>query len=280
MQLLLLLLDSMFGYKLALLHSFWNRQMQLNLFSRVQGHARTIATFGLKNWLAMVGSSPAFRLRSRLAQYPLEVRRGTTDLSVYRQVFVMQEYACCENDPEFILDCGANVGFTSAYLLTRFPKAELMAVEPDPGNYEQLVRNLAPYGNRARVIRGAVWSHSTRLGLAAPDYRGGGEYARQVRECGPDETETFPAFGINDLLLVAGRDRVDLLKMDIEGAEAVVFGRGHEAWIDRVGAMAVELHDDTTFGPATEIVSRATREFTATRSGELTHYIRSATVGN
>ena len=249
----------------------------LRFFHRVRSHAQTIATYGLKNWLAIVGGRPVFRLRSRLAQYPLEVRRGTTDFSVYRQVFVMQEYACCENDPEFILDCGANVGYTSAYLLTRFPKAELMAVKPDPGNFELLVRNLAPYGNRARAIRGAVWSHSTRLGLAAPDYRGGGEYARQVKECGPDETETFPAFGIDDLLSAAGRDRVDLLKMDIEGAEAVVFGHGHEAWINRVGAMAVELHDDTTFGPATEVVTRATREFLATRSGELTHYRRSVT---
>ena len=254
--------------------------MPLRLVNRVRAHSRTIATYGVANWLGMVGQRPVFRLRSRLAQYPLEVRRGTTDISVYHQVFLLQEYACCATDPAFILDCGANVGYTSAYLLTRFPKAELMAVEPDPGNYEQLVRNLAPYGSRARVIRGAVWSHSTRPGMAAPDYRGGGEYARQVRECGPDEPDTFPAFGIDDLLSAAGRDRVDLLKMDIEGAEAVVFGRGHESWIDRVGTMAVELHDDSSFGPATEIVTRATRGFTATRSGELTYYSRFAPAGS
>ena len=41
-------------------------------------------------------------------------------------------------EPRFILDCGANVGYTSAYLLTRFPTAFLIAIEPDPGNAEIL----------------------------------------------------------------------------------------------------------------------------------------------
>jgi FkbM family methyltransferase len=173
-----------------------------------------------------------------------------------------------------MVDCGANVGYSSAYLLTRSPQAQVISVEPDAGNYEILVKNMAPYGNRVRTIRGAVWSHSTRLTMAATGYRGGEEWARQVRECAPGESEGFPAFGVGDLLREAGWDRIDILKMDIEGAEAVVLAHGYDAWIERVGTLAVELHDDTIFGPASEIVSRATRSFTATRSGELTVYRR------
>lgn len=206
--------------------------------------------------------------------HPLEFRRDTSDLSVYRQVFLGLEYACVPDAaPEFILDCGANVGYAAAYFLTRFPRAELIAVEPDPGNFKVLSRNLAPYGRRARAIHGAVWSHATRLSMAAPNYRDGEEWARQVCE-GGDEVA---AYSVADLLRVAGWDHADLLKMDIEGAEAVVFGSGTETWINRVGTMVVELHDDTVFGPASEIVGRATKDFTTSQSGELTVYRRTET---
>jgi FkbM family methyltransferase len=238
------------------------------LLRRIQSHARTAATFGVRNWSSIVRGG---RLRTPHAAHPLEFRRDTSDLSVYRQVFLGLEYACVPNDePAFIIDCGANVGYASAYFLTRFPRAELIAIEPDPGNFAVLTRNLAPYGRRARAIHGAVWSHATRLSMAAPDYRGGEEWARQVCE-GGDEVA---AYGVADLLRIAGWERADLLKMDIEGAEAVVFANNTDAWIDRVTAMVIELHDDTVFGPATEIVNGATAGFTAQRSGELTVYRR------
>lgn len=238
------------------------------LLRRLSSHARTAATFGVRNWSSIVRGG---RLRSPHAAHPLAFRRGTSDLSVFRQVFLGLEYACVPNDRAArIIDCGANVGYASAYLLSRYPDAELVAVEPDPGNFEILVRNLAPYGPRARAIHGAVWSHATRLSMAAPDYRDGEAWARQVRE-GGDEVA---AYGVADLLRIAGWERADLLKMDIEGAEAVVFARGTDAWLDRIDTMVVELHDDTVFGPASEIVGRATTGFASRTSGELTVYRR------
>jgi FkbM family methyltransferase len=249
-------------------------EMMRRILSRCRGHARSIVTYGIRNWLAIIRGGPIVRLTTRYAQYPLECRLGTSDLSIFRQVFIKQEYKAISGKPRLILDCGANVGYAAAYFLTRYPQAQVVAIEPDLGNYELLVRNLAPYGDRARVIRGAVWSHATRLGIAATNYRGGEECARQVRVCGPDEPETFPAFSVSDLVRTAGWEHVDLLKMDIEGAEAVVFARGHEEWIDRVRLLVMELHDDTTFGPATGVVTRATKGFVTTQSGELTLYSR------
>lgn len=238
------------------------------LLRRISSHARTAATFGVRNWSSIVRGA---QLRTPHAEYPLAFRRGTSDLSVFRQVFLGLEYACApESNVSFILDCGANVGYASAYFLSRFPRAELIAVEPDPGNFALLAQNLAPYGRRARAIQGAVWSHATRLSMAAPEYRGGEEWARQVREGGDD----VAAYGIADLLRLASWERVDLLKMDIEGAEAVVFGSQTDSWIDRVGSMVVELHDDTSFGPVSEIVARATTGFATSQSGELTVYRR------
>ena len=48
---------------------------------------------------------------------------------------------------------------------------------------------------------------------------------------------------MNRLSAVAGLDRIDVLKCDIEGAEAELFA-DCRSWIGRVGAMVVECHTD------------------------------------
>jgi hypothetical protein len=69
------------------------------------------------------------------------------------------------------------------------------------------------------------------------------------------------------------------LKMDIEGAEAVVFGALDISWLDRVDNIAIELHHDTAFGNASGIFSSAIakRGFATSRCGELTICRRSVT---
>jgi FkbM family methyltransferase len=214
-----------------------------------------------------------FTLTSKHARHPLLCRANTTDVPVFRQVFVQRDYACLDHlaEARLILDCGANVGYSSAYFLSRFPRAEVIAVEPDPGNFELLERNLAPYGGAARALRSAVWSHPARLTLAASAYRGGGEWARQVRECLPGEPG-FDAVDIGGLLAGSGHDRISLLKIDIEGAEGVVFAADVGPWIERVDHLVIELHDDSSFGDCSGVFHRAIagRGFAVTRHGELT----------
>ena len=54
---------------------------------------------------------------------------------------------------------------------------------------------------------------------------------------------TIRGITMNELFDEFGIDRIDLLKLDIEGAEKEVFGSGPTAWLDRVGVIAIELHD-------------------------------------
>ncbi len=213
-------------------------------------------------------------LRSRDALYPLIYRPHTSDWAVFGQIFLEREYACLNDLPNvgLVLDCGANVGYSSAYFLTRFPTCRVIAVEPDPHNFGILDRNLTPYGDRATAIRAGVWSHPTRLTLSEVPYRDGRDWARQVRECRPDEPGGLPAVDIGTLLADSGLERISLLKIDIEGAEAVVFADPAAPWLDKVDTLVIELHDDSSFGECTPIFERAIdgRGFTLSRSGELT----------
>src|SRR4051812_39387542 len=86
-------------------------------------------------------------LKSEHVRHPLRCRKGSSDRDVFRQIFVEREYACLDDlsDVDLVLDCGANVGYSSAYFLDRFPTCHVIAVEPDPENYALLEENLAPY---------------------------------------------------------------------------------------------------------------------------------------
>jgi FkbM family methyltransferase len=206
-------------------------------------------------------------LYSKYAKFPLRFRPQTSDHSVFFQIFVHREYRCLDNarDVNLIIDCGANVGYTSAYLLSRFPTARLIAIEPDPENYDMLQANLAPYG-RYRAIRSAIWSHPAELVISGKEL--GGEWSRQVKPAGSADPATIPAIDIGTLLEESGSERISILKIDIEGAEAEVFSADCDGWLKRVDNLVIELHGEAaakTFAAAT-----ANENFTASQCGELT----------
>ena len=216
-----------------------------------------------------------YTLFTKLAHFPLKVRPCTSDISVFRQIFIEREYACLDDisNVGLIVDCGANVGYSSAYLLSQFPMSHVICVEPDPSNFAMLKENLQPYGDRAVVIQAGVWSHPTELKISEVPYRDGGKWAVQVVENSDRQAGGIRAIDIGSLLKDSDFQRVSILKMDIEGAEVIVFSKNYEYWLSRVDNFIVELHDDTVFGPASDLVTSKVAEhgdFHVSRCGELT----------
>jgi FkbM family methyltransferase len=191
-------------------------------------------------------SRQPFSLYSRNSQFPVKCRPGTSDLAVFDQIFIDREYRCLDalGDAGLIIDCGANVGYSSAYLLSRFRNSHVIAIEPDAGNYAQLAANLAPYGSRAEIIRSAVWSHPAGLVLSEDTFGDGREWSRTVREARVDEVPEMMAIDVGTLLERSGHDRISILKVDIEGAERVVFASNYQHWLDRVDNLVIELHSE------------------------------------
>ncbi len=216
-----------------------------------------------------------YALRPYRAIHPLQVRSDTSDIGVFSQIFIELEYACLDDlkGVEFVVDCGANVGYSSAYFLSRFPNCHVVAIEPDPNNnFAMLQRNMAPYGNRVTTIQAGVWSRQARLVIADSPYRDGQAWSKQVRECMPDEESQIVGIDIATVLADAGPDRISILKIDVEGAEVVIFSNNYESWLNRVDAIAIELHDDSSFGSGTKAFHAAIDglNFEISHSGELT----------
>ena len=212
------------------------------------------------------------KIKPRQTMYPVVARlRGSSDMEVVNQIFVVDEYACVRNisSPRLIFDLGANVGYSSAYFLTCFPDATVVAVEPDPGNFELCRKNLAPYGDRAKVILGAVWSKRSRLKLSRDTFGDGREWATQVHESeGNADHAIVDGWDIPSLLHLVGGTHIDLLKVDIERSELEIFGDSSSSWLSKVSNICIELH-----GPdCREVFLDALKDFDYDlgSSGELT----------
>jgi len=217
-----------------------------------------------------LGLTRPYRLYSKDAEQGLWVRPGTSDLDVFRQIYLEREYACLDGagDVQLVIDCGANVGYSSAWFLSRFPGCRVIAVEPDAGNFALLQRNVAAYGNRAHLVRSGVWSRRAGLKFSEVPFRDGREWSVQVRESGPEETPDMTAVDIASLLADAGYPTISILKIDIEAAERYLFAENYQPWLAAVENLVIELHDDD----CRRVFFQAIRglPFKVTQSGELT----------
>lgn len=211
-----------------------------------------------------------FKLISRFSQYPLICRPNSSDISVFYQIFVLREYACLDEirNPDLIIDCGANVGYSSAYFLSKYPFAKLIAIEPDPDNFIVLKKNLSQYGKRVKLLNSAIWSQSIELSYDKSTLGARQEWARQLHETKSDELNDIKAIDIGSVLLESGHDSISILKIDIEGAEKAVFSLNYETWLPYVENLVIELHGST----AKKIFSKVITDtnFNCTQSGELT----------
>jgi FkbM family methyltransferase len=213
--------------------------------------------------------SEPYTLFCRFSRYGLRCRPTTSDINVFTQIFLSREYRCLDEvqEPRLIIDCGANVGYSSAYFLSKFPKARLIAVEPDPKNFAMLLNNIRPFGGRATAICSGVWSREVGLVFSEEPFGDGREWARTVRAARDGETPGLTAKDIGTLLKESGFERISILKVDIEGSEAEVFGSNYESWIGKVDNLVIELHG----GKCEEIFAEAIakEDFRVEQSDEL-----------
>ena len=113
-----------------------------------------------------------------------------------------------------ILDCGANVGVSCLYFHRHFLGARITAFEPDPEIFACLQENLAASGcTGIELVRKAVWSADTVLQFESDGADGG-----RIEAGGGARRQEVPAVRLKNFLA----EPVDLLKLDIEGAETEV----------------------------------------------------------
>ncbi len=165
---------------------------------------------GLEQWQTSMGTYWIPEGSSNAVFYDLSEQ--------HRKIYGTGERGVHKGD--VVLDCGANVGVYTREALESGAKL-VVAIEPAPENVEVLRRNFAPEIAAGRVIvyPKGVWDKDDVLKLQVdPKNSARDTFLGQIMGPGVHSID-IPLTTIDKLVAELNLQRVDYIKMDIEGAE-------------------------------------------------------------
>ncbi len=176
---------------------------------------------------------------------PFPLRPGTNDDVIYNAVVVQNEYRVPDVLPAgaLVVDIGVHVGSFSHLALSR-GAGTVYGFEPEPSNFARASENLAPFGDRVRLFNHAVWRSDIPGGrlpfFASTDQAnsGGGTF---IWDTDGPLIDAVPFDDLVDTITNRGERRIDLLKIDCEGAEFPVLLTAKH--LDRIDRIVGEYHE-------------------------------------
>lgn len=184
-------------------------------------------------------------IQLNLKGYPgtITLRSGTSDIKSFWDLFIGHHNHLKNVNIDasgVIFDIGSNIGLTAVIYANRFPNAAVYAIEPEATNFEMLKRNSAGYTNII-CLRKAFWFQHESLTIKNPD---SDKWAFTMQP-GNDAT-SVEALTMDDINHLAGQRQIDFLKIDVEGAEAIIFKNLTKEQLSKVHYIGIELHDRYT----------------------------------
>ena len=121
------------------------------------------------------------------------------------------------------VDIGANVGLYSLYVASCAPDARILAIEPQPGILDRLRFNLAANpGVKVDVLPIALADREGTVELLLDTNDSGGTHIETVTRHESGVSVSVPCRPLLSVLRDAGIASIDVLKIDVEGAEDIV----------------------------------------------------------
>lgn len=190
------------------------------------------------------------------------MRAFSGDIEIFYEVFFKNIYKL-DIDPKavkMILDFGANIGLATLYFSENYPGAKIIAVEPDWSNFLLLQKNtgkLSP-GNNVINLQAAVADYDGTISLNSATRKYNSKIAIENQQ-----GYEVPATTIKTIIDNHQIESIDILKIDIEGAESLLFS-GDLSWLEIVKNLIIEFHDEEEKARILDILKN--REFIVRRS--------------
>ena len=182
-------------------------------------------------------------------------------VEMFEEIFVRQHYYFeAETSTPVIIDVGSNIGLAILFFKRLYPASTVIGFEPDPDAYEVLTRNIAD--NRlegVQVLNEAVHGGSDRVYLYSDPGTPGSPQMSMRSERISGRRRAVSATRLSNHI----SGRVDFLKLDVEGAEAVVIeDLERAARLQAIARMAIEYHhhidpDDDALGSMLAALERS-----------------------
>ena len=155
-------------------------------------------------------------------------------LGMYFEIYYKEHYRFeTATAQPLIIDCGANIGLSVLYFAKKFPNATIIAIEADPKIAVILKSNLQKNGCNAEVIEKAAWSNNDSM--------------LSFGQAGADASSIFATENVIQVPTMRFKDllqqypHIDMVKIDIEGAELEVISDSYKA-LHHADHVFVEYH--------------------------------------
>lgn len=210
------------------------------------------------NFLVALGFE---KIKLNELKFPIHLRKNTSDILIFHQIFTFKEYGMNLGFvPKFIVDAGANIGLSAVFFTDKFPDATIVAVEPEKSNFDLLRKNTTKYKNII-CVKKAI-SNQSDLSFDVVD-KGFGNwgFVTQVKNNGQPEkvVDQVDSLTIDEIFVFYKLECLDLLKIDIEGAEKNLFESNYENWLPKTKCIIIELHDGITKGSSKSFFAAISR---------------------
>ncbi len=180
---------------------------------------RNMFTFMIKVRLLSIISGGKRDISASFLSYRLYASDYKSLEYLFHEIFVLGEYHYAGKDynPAVIYDCGANIGMTMLFFKIMYPEAKVVSFEPNPSAFYYLKKNIDH--NRFKN----VFAHQVALSDSNGELDLYFDDDTLVTGSLDQERERFgksvkvKAAKLSDFY--AQESKIDLLKMDVEGAE-------------------------------------------------------------
>jgi FkbM family methyltransferase len=178
---------------------------------------------------------------------PLSFYARYRDWVALEEIALQQEYSFVASllhgkERPRVVDLGAHIGLFSLFVLDHFPSAVIHSVEASRETYDILRRNRKLNGRLAWEVHwGAMWNQDGEISFDDEEKASTGHHIDFSGTTG--RRSNVPAISLSTLLRERVKSDVDILKVDIEGAEEAVLCED-PALLGSVGAVTAEIHPD------------------------------------
>jgi FkbM family methyltransferase len=182
----------------------------------------------------------------------ITLRKYDSDLYVFNQVILNEGYRTILNllndygvDSPRIIDAGSNIGLTTLYFRRFLPQSQIVCIEPSSENVQVMKANLDENQMKdVQVFAKGLWNCNTFL-TRKTDFRDNLSWAFAVEE-GPECADAIKTITLQEIMNQMKWENADVLKIDIEGAEAVLFSdeQTFSYMVSRYRIIATEIHEE------------------------------------
>lgn len=145
-----------------------------------------------------------------------------------------------------IIDGGANIGIESIRFAHYFPNAKIISIEANKSNFEILKKNTENYSNIIPT-HAALFNEEKKLYLNNHQTNNKSDNFNESFSIDSNQTnssEEVQGVTLSKIILNNNFENIDILKLDIEGAEKYLFDKSSINWINKIKILIFECPDN------------------------------------